>query len=55
MTEREIKREVKRKYPMTDEERRGCLQEIARMTALRDMYKERLEQKGNDTGDRKAQ
>lgn len=34
---------IKKKYPMTEKERQGCLIEIARMTALRDMYRERLE------------
>jgi hypothetical protein len=46
MTEREINKEIKRRYPMTEKERQGCRMEMARMAALRDMYRERLEQTG---------
>lgn len=45
MTNREIEKEIKRMYPMTEKERQGCKQEMARMAALRDMYRERLEQR----------
>jgi hypothetical protein len=49
MTKREINKEVKRKYPMTEKERQGCRNEMARLAALRDMYRERLEKRGSDT------
>lgn len=39
---------VMKMYPKTEKEKQGCLQEIDRMTALRDLYKKRLEQERNN-------
>lgn len=44
MSEKEIRKIIKQKYPMTRKEKEGCLEEMARMQALRDMYRMRLEQ-----------
>jgi hypothetical protein len=42
VSEKEIRKLIKQKYPQTKKEKQGCLEEMARMAALRDMYKERL-------------
>ena len=42
MSEKEIRKLVFKKYPKTEKERQGCKMEMARMAALRDMFKERL-------------
>jgi hypothetical protein len=42
MQEKEIRKLIYKKYPRTEKEKQGCKEELARMTALRDMYKERL-------------
>lgn len=44
MTEKEIRKLVYAKYPRTQMERQGCKKEMARLTALRDMYRDRIEQ-----------
>jgi len=50
MTDKEIDKEIRRRYPKTEKERQGCRQEMARMAALRDMLRERLEQTRPHTG-----
>lgn len=35
---------VMKKYPKTDKEKQGCLEEMARMQFLRDHYKMRLQE-----------
>jgi hypothetical protein len=42
MQEKEIRKLIYKKYPRTEKEKQGCKNEMARMAALRDMYKERL-------------
>jgi hypothetical protein len=42
VSEKEIRKLVFKKYPRTEKEKQGCKEEMARNTALRDMYKERL-------------
>jgi uncharacterized protein YnzC (UPF0291/DUF896 family) len=42
VSEKEIRKLVFKKYPRTKKEIEGCLEELARNTALRDMYRERL-------------
>lgn len=42
MTDKELRKEVYRKYPLTDKEKQGCRNEIARMKAVREYYKQRL-------------
>jgi hypothetical protein len=42
MTEKEIRKLAYKKYPITEKEKQGCFTEMAKMTALRDMYKDKL-------------
>ena len=54
MSEKEIRKLIYKKYPQTKKEKQGCRYELARMAALRDMYKERL-LKSLDEVDRKLE
>jgi len=46
--DKETRKLIYRKYPMTEKERQGCRQEIERMKFIRMEYAKRLnEQKGN--------
>ena len=42
MTSQQIREAVRVKYPQTEKERQGCVQEIQRMNELRKIYKQRL-------------
>jgi hypothetical protein len=42
VSEKEIRKLIKQKYPQTKKEKQGCLEEMARMQAFRDIYRMRL-------------
>lgn len=42
MTDREIRKAVMKRFPLTEKEKEGCKQEIQRMSEIRELYKQRL-------------